>query len=251
MLTRGDGLRYAHRKDETTMKKHSKPKLRFVVPRWIFDDGLSSEIDHRIGGILFSHRATAEKLDEVSRTPWLDEKLSRRANKDRYKELGGMVFVYQRFLVEMTFSALANAIESLEIEIRRLTRKRFDIWNPGTLKLRYLKTARMVLCLNNIIKHNQGIIRRESSDHVRFVIDECGLPDGFELYLNPFLNFEKIIREVHTYMFDRASSAEDTPRVPAREIARLYALLIPDVISLKERPVPPSKPRIRRRSERR
>jgi hypothetical protein len=210
---------------------------KIVIPKWALDDELLFEVDDRIGGILFAYRATHEKMDELSRDEmWLDLKLSRRDNKDRMKELGGALFGYRRFLVEMVVSSTANAIDSVRAQIIRVTGVRIDFWKESP-RVPRLKLARKVLSLNNVIKHNRGVLRHGSSESADFLIDQCGLPDRADIYLIPF-NLEFMLREIYGFLLDLCSFAMRRPRVPVKEVERYYRMLLPDFVSVATKPVP-------------
>jgi hypothetical protein len=211
-------------------KRHDIRAYLRKHPLWSFDDELMFQIEDRIGGTLFSYRATSAARNEFLETPtWFDLKDSRRGNKDRFKMQGGVGFQFRRFIWEMTISSLANAIEAVEISIRKAAKSKFDIWNPGKFKSAHLHTARRVLCLNNVIKHNQGRLNRHSSQHAKFLVDECGMIDGHEIYLFDF-DFEEIIRSVFYYLHDRASTTCVAPRTPRWAIESLYRSTLPDFL---------------------
>jgi len=209
-------------KEKTKKKRHNIRTYLRKHPLWSFDDELMFQIEDRIGGTLFSYRLTSAARNQFLATPtWLDPKDSHRGNKERFKMQGGVGFQFRRFIWEMTIGSLANAIEAFEISIRKVTKSKFDIWNPEKFKSAHLHTARQVVCLNNIIKHNQGHLNRKSSKHAKFLVDKCGLTDGYEIYLFEF-NFEEIIRSVFYYLHDRASTTCVSPRAPRWAIESLY-----------------------------
>jgi hypothetical protein len=199
-------------------------------PLCSFDDELMFQIEHRVGGTLFSYRATSAARSQFLAIPTcFAPKDSRRGNKDRFKMHGGVGLQFRRFIWEMTIGSLANAIEAVEISIRKATKSKFDIWNPGKFKSAHLRTARRVLCLNNVIKHNQGCLSKQSSKHAKFLVDECGMTDGYEMYLFEF-DFEEMIRSVFYYLHDRASTTCIVPRTPRWAIESLYRSILPDFL---------------------
>src|SRR5262245_45675515 len=173
--------------------KRKRPDIRAFLrkhPLWSFDDTIISEIEDRIGATLFSFRAmTAAGTHFFSSPHWLDPKETRRGNKERLKEQGAVGFQFRRFRWEMTFSSLANARASTEISIRKVSGAQFDIWKPGKFRSAHTTTAKKVLCLNNVIKHNRGLLDRRTSQHAKFLVENCGLVAGYEIYFVEF-NFE-------------------------------------------------------------
>ncbi|MCI0428083.1 MAG: hypothetical protein L0Z46_08720 [Nitrospiraceae bacterium] len=214
-------------------KRHDIRAYLRKHPLSSFDDELMFQIEDRVGGTLFSYRATSAARNQFLAIPtWFDPKDSRRGNKDRFKMQGGVGFQFRRFIWEMTIGSLANAIEAVEISIRKATNSKFDIWIPGKFKSAHLHTARRVLCLTNVIKHNQGRLNRRSSKHAKFLVDECGMIDGHEIYLFEF-DFEEMIRSVFYYLHDRASTTCVAPRTPRWAIESLYRSILPDFLPFR------------------
>ncbi len=213
--------------------KRKRPDIRAVLrkhPLWSFDDVIMSEIEHRIGATLFSFRAMTAALTEfLISQHWLDPKESRRGNKDRFKEQGGVGFQFRRFIWEMTISSLANAIEATEICIRKISGRKFDIWNPGKFRSAHTMTAKKVLCLNNVIKHNRGLLDRRTSQHAKFLVGACGMIDGYDIYLFEF-DFEAMIQGVFFYLHDRGSTTCATPRTPRWAVESVYRKILPNFL---------------------
>src|SRR5262245_46390011 len=88
--------------------KRKRPDIRAFLrkhPLWSFDDTIMSEIKDRIGATLFSFRAMTAAWTQLLSSPhWLDPKETRRENKERLKEQGGVGFQFRRFIWEMTIS---------------------------------------------------------------------------------------------------------------------------------------------------
>jgi hypothetical protein len=210
-----------------------RPDIRRFLrkhPLCSFDDAIMSEIENRIGATLFSFRAMTVARSQFLTNPlWFDPKESRRGNKDRFKEQGGVGFQFRRFIWEMTISSLANAIEAVEIGIREVSGEKFEIWKPGKFRSVHTITAKKVLCLNNVIKHNRGILSSETSQHAKFLVEECGMMDGYEIYLFDF-DFEAMIRGVFFYLHDRGSTTCDAPRTPRWAVDSLYRKILPDFL---------------------
>ena len=223
--------------------KRERPDIRVFLrkhPLWSFDDAIMSEIEDRIGAILFSFRAMTAALTQFLSNPhWLDPKESRRGNKERLKEQGGVGFQFRRFIWEMTISSLANAIEATEISIHKVSGAKFDIWKPGKFRSAHTTTAKKVLCLNNVIKHNRALLDRRTSQHAKFLVDECGMVDGYEIYLFEF-DFEAMIRQVFFYLHDRGSATCDAPRTPRWAVESLYRNMLPNYLPFCA-PIPKTK----------
>ncbi len=213
--------------------KRKRPDIRAFLrkhPLWSFDDTIMSEIEDRIGATLFSFRAMAAAWNQFLNSPhWLDPRESRRGNKERIKEQGGVGYQYRRFIWEMTISSLANAIEATEISIGKVSGAKFDIWKPGKFKSAHTIAAKKVLCVNNVIKHNRGLLDKRTSQHAKFLVEECGMVDGYEIYLIEF-DFEVMIRRVFFYLHDRGSATCDAPRTPRWVVGSLYRKLLPNFL---------------------
>jgi len=213
--------------------KRKRPEIGAFLrkhPLWSFDDTIMSEIEDRIGATLFSFRAMTAAWTQFLNSPhWLDPKETRRGNKERLKEQGGVGFQFRRFIWEMTISSLANAIEATEISIRKVSGTKFNIWKPGKFRSAHTTTATKVLCLNNVIKHNRGLLDRRTSQHAKFLVEKCGMVDGYEIYIFEF-DFEAMIRAVFFYLHDRGSTTGDAPRTPRWAVESLYRKILPNFL---------------------
>lgn len=139
-----------------------------------------SNLDIRASAVWVSFLATQEKIEQLAKTPWHDPTLDRYANKVRMKELGGATMNYTAFLGESLFAALAKSLEDFWIDLRLTAGLKYDIWK-SPLQPMYLKEARVVRSISNLIKHNQSFIESASSEHAKFLVAEAGFPDSTDL----------------------------------------------------------------------
>lgn len=142
--------------------------------------GVLSRLDVRASSVWVSHLATREKIGQLSRTPWHDPDLDRYTNKTRMKEVGGATMNYMSFIAESLYIGLAKSIEDFWIDLRVTGRVKYDIWK-SQLQPVFLHEAKIVRSIGNVIKHNQSILQRKSSDHAKFLVDEASFPDSIEL----------------------------------------------------------------------
>jgi hypothetical protein len=204
---------------------------------------LSTGLDTSFGGVLLSYLATHDKLEELASTDWYDESSDRFENKTRLKELGGAVFSYSDFLVASTIHLLSNILEDTWIEMKRDLRDfTYDLWRPP-INAEEEKAARTVRAAANVLKHNQGRLDTRTSEHARYLVNECGLTDGFELTLfaqgdEPKLDPLDLIYRCYLYCLDLASKAyecrnwtadleEDTRK------QKVFDALLPSISGLK------------------
>lgn len=150
------------------------------IDPWLEAMAFSTRTDSRLGGIALSYLATREKIVEMSKVEWYDESLGRFANKTRMKEIGGSTFLFSEFLHENAILALSKVIEDTSIELKRFVKFRFDVIKEPHDVL-YLKELRMIRALANVIKHNVSLLERNSSESAKYLVDECGMRDGFTL----------------------------------------------------------------------
>jgi hypothetical protein len=197
---------------------------------------LHTELGYHFGGLLLALRATRAKIDELRETQWFDPQADRWTNKQRMKTLGGALFAYDRVLTRMIISAMAIAVESFAIDVKAATGVSFNTWDPTHDDLRHIVEVRKVSALHNVIKHNQGVIRRNSSASAKFLVDKCGLPQDTPVeYLS--LDLEQLIFRVHVCalaLIERVSGV----RVPIlnldeAEMRRLFeSRYVPDSIDI-------------------
>lgn len=142
--------------------------------------GLLTRLESRASSVWVSHLATKEKLEQMANTPWYDPDLDRYENKTRMKEFGAAGMNFKSFIAESQFVGLSNSVESFWVDLRVTFGTKYDIWKTTHSPL-FQHEAKIVRCVGNIIKHNQSIIERKSSDHAKFLIDDAGFPDSIEL----------------------------------------------------------------------
>lgn len=142
--------------------------------------GFFTRIDSRLGGIALSYLATLEKISEVSQTQWWDDSLDRYEQKTRMKEVGGATFKFIEFLHENTIIALAKVIEDTSIELKRFVKFKFDSVKDH-YDVIYLKELQTIRALANVIKHNVSHLERNTSESAKFLVDECGMTNGYTL----------------------------------------------------------------------
>jgi hypothetical protein len=150
------------------------------LENWHNAMALFTQLDSELRGIALGYLATKEKIFEISRTPWHDPSLERRENKYRMKELGGATFTFIEFLHENSIMALAKVIEDTSIELKRYGGFKFEVFSNDHGVI-YLKELRTIRALANVIKHNVSRIERSKSKSAKFLVDECGMPNGTSL----------------------------------------------------------------------
>tara|TARA_Y100001949_G_scaffold166147_1_gene162526 strand:- start:986 stop:1717 length:732 start_codon:yes stop_codon:yes gene_type:complete len=222
------------------------------IEKWHEAMGFFTRINSRLGGIALSYLATLEKISEVSQTKWWDEDLGRFEQKMRMKEVGGAAFQFDEFLHESSIMSLAKVIEDTSIELKRFVNFKFDsVKNHcGVIYLKELQTIR---ALANVIKHNVSILERNSSESAKFLVDECGMKNGWELDVfihtrHDAFNIIEHIPKVHLAMLDLVEKSLGIKhRYLDLELNdafnEIYEFLIPEVINLP-RPSKAQKPSI-------
>lgn len=150
------------------------------IDNWHEAMGFYTRIDSRLGGIALSYLATFEKISEVSKTVWQDDSLDRYENKIRMKEVGGATFQFIEFLHENSIMALAKAIEDTSIELKRFVLFKFDSVNEHHNVI-YLKELQTIRALANVIKHNVSHLERNTTESAKFLVDDCGMTNGYPL----------------------------------------------------------------------
>ncbi|EGQ8681852.1 hypothetical protein K6672_000620 [Vibrio vulnificus] len=208
-----------------------------------FDEALGfyTRIDSRLGGVALSYLATIEKISEVSQTPWQDESLSRYEQKIRMKEVGGATFQFIEFLHENAIMSLAKVIEDTSIELKRFAKFKFDSVKNHH-EVIYLKELQTIRALANVIKHNVSYLERSSSESAKFLVDECGMTNGytldsFILSRHNCFNIVEYIPQIYLAMCSLVEKALDT-RHPVLDLEyedafdKIYESLIPEVIKL-------------------
>lgn len=206
--------------------------------------GIWGNIDSRLGGLALSYLATLEKINEVASTQWADDALDRYSNKMRMKDVGGAAIQYNDFLHETAILSLAKAIDDTSRDLKQTFNFRFDSFDNNH-DVSNAKTLQLIRCLANVIKHNGSHLVKGSSTSATFLVDECGMDDGWDLGTliltrNPAFNIIEHIPIVYFSMSELVAKASGKGH-PALALDSdaffnwVYSTLIPDVIPL-ERP---------------
>ena len=137
------------------------------------------------------------------------------------KEVGGSAILYSAFLKEAAVIQIVNAIEGVQIDLKKDFRIKVDPWNlPVTV--RHESTAKVVRCLSNVLKHNQGYIDVSNSDQSEHLVQNCGFPDKEHIRYVPsgtgnLIDIEKFIVQSYLYCLDLAAQLAKLP--PASVLA--------------------------------
>jgi hypothetical protein len=211
------------------------------LDNWHEAMGFYTRIDSRLSGIALSYLATLEKISDISKTQWQDDTLDHFENKVRMKEVGGATFQFIEFLHENSIMALAKAIEDTSIELKRFVKFKFDsITNHHNVI--FLKELQTIRALANVIKHNVSYLERSTSESARFLVDECGMINGYTL--NAFIlshheafNISEYIPKVYLSLLSLVEMAlgikHRLSELPYEEaFNQIYIFLIPEVIKL-------------------
>jgi hypothetical protein len=155
------------------------------------------------------------------------------------KELGGALFLYRSFLDESIVLSLSNLLEDTWIDLKREVGARYDIWLPS-ISAEFESDARMIRCLANVLKHNQGVIESSKSKHAAYLVKELGAPDDIDIATLARLkgfDFKDLIYRCYVYCLDLVTQAAGLPRglldhpEPERKKETLN-FLVPPVLGL-------------------
>lgn len=139
------------------------------------------DVRRKIGAFIVAQLATDQKISELYEVDWLDPDASRFENKSRMKEQAVSIWGYEDFLKEMSIIFLAKIVEDVFVELEKRQGVKIDIWaNPFPYKTAGLEKAKEIRQLNNVIKHNRGVIEKGKSHAHDFLI-ELGHKDGSEM----------------------------------------------------------------------
>jgi hypothetical protein len=203
---------------------------------------LSTSTDTRLGGIAFSYFSTLEKVIEVSQIDWRDEALGRFENKIRMKEVGGAAMSFSEFLHENSILALAKIIEDTSIDLKRDASFKFDVIKEHHDVL-FLKELQTIKALANVIKHNVSVLERKTSKSAKFLVDECGMANGWDLYVfihsgHECFDIVEYIPKVYLAIMDlieKAFGERDSVLDLTYDEAfnNIYELLLPEVLNVQ------------------
>lgn len=206
--------------------------------------GAWSDIDHRLGALALSYLATLEKIEEIASTPWADNSLDRFENKQRMKDVGGAAFQYFVYLHESSILSLAKVIDDTARDLKVVFKFRFDSFNNDH-GVSNLNTLQLIRCLANVIKHNGSELVRSSSTSATFLVDKCGMKNGWDfgsmiLAKDPAFDIVEHIPKVYFSMAELVYKASGV-NYPALELGPdeffdwVYNVMLPAVIPI-ERP---------------
>ncbi|MGR4894886.1 hypothetical protein ACIPR8_06375 [Stenotrophomonas sp. LARHCG68] len=203
--------------------------------------GVWGNIDSRLGGLALSYLATLEKINEVASIQFADDALDRYSNKMRMKDVGGAAIQYNDFLHETAILSLAKVIDDTARDLKQTFNFKFDSFDKNH-DVSNVKILQQIRCLANVIKHNGSDLVRGSSTSATFLIDECGMADGWDLGTliltrDPAFNIIEHVPTVYFSMLELVAKASGRSH-PALAFGSadffnwVYSALIPDVIPL-------------------
>jgi hypothetical protein len=96
---------------------------------------LVTTLSPQVQGVLAFDVLIHADLKRLSNREWKEPKVNYAENKFRMKVLGGLVFSYRRFAVELSLLALAKALEDTLVEASELGCRKFKIWKGDELAL--------------------------------------------------------------------------------------------------------------------
>jgi hypothetical protein len=175
---------------------------------------LNKKIAYRLmlGGIhiymaplLVSYKASNEKIREILiKATWVEGDPLEKHHAQT--QMVGTAVGFKQFLVEMSIVGLARALESALIDIKKEARIKYDVWR-SPYKLVYDKQVKSILSLNNIVKHNQGKVSR-NSEFGKFLINNCGIVEGMDI-ATLGVDFEAEFCHIYMYLIDLLQSLTD------------------------------------------
>ena len=168
---------------------------------------LNKQIAYRLmlGGIhlymaplLVSYKASNEKIREIlTKATWVEGDPAEKRHTQT--QMVGTAVGFRRFLVEMSIVGLARALESALINIKKEASIKYDVWR-SPYSLVYDKQVKIILSLNNIVKHNQSKVSR-NSESGKFLINGCGIAEGADI-ATLGVDFEAEFCHVYMYLLD-------------------------------------------------
>ena len=202
---------------------------------------LWGNVDNRLGALSLSYIATLEKINEVAATHWMDQSLSRLGNKLRMKEVGGAAIQYNEFLHETAILSLDKVVDDTARDLKKSFNFKFDSFSNHH-GVQYVSTINMIRCLSNVIKHNGSHLLRGSSKSATFLVDECGMVDGWDfgtliLAGNAAFNVLEHIPKIYFSMTELVSIASGKSNhllelTGDALFNKVYEILMPDVVPL-------------------
>lgn len=180
------------------------------IPRELLLASIETTLDTQFGGLLVSYLATRDKLAQIAKTEWYDGEKSRLENKMKMKELGGVLFSYSEFLAASTIHLLADILEDTWTTLRKDIGFEYDLWKPS-VSVEFEHEARLARAAANVLKHNRGRLTSKTSQHAKFLVDDCGLIDGYELVAfattdPPKLDIFELIYRCYVYCWGLAKA---------------------------------------------
>ncbi|BBD71040.1 hypothetical protein NIES4072_74520 [Nostoc commune NIES-4072] len=187
---------------------------------------LVTEVNNKIGALVVTYLASKTKLSELYQNQdWFDSSLSRGENKDRMKRTGGALTGYQSFLTELTIIGLSKTIEDIIVGIKEELNFSYNIWKDNNITSAFHKEAKIVRSLNNVIKHNYGYIRKINEPSGKYLVEECGYPDDFQVCLlessSSTVSFDMIqeIAQIYIYLLNLLAKVANQPVSPMADIS--------------------------------
>lgn len=200
---------------------------------------LVTQVSHELTGLWIFHRASSDKLASMHDSDdWVAREREQLDVKDFYKVKGGALFSFRDYLTKVTIGALAIILESASISAKQIAGRKVDLWDARWDALPYVLDMRRIAALNNVLKHNQGVIQRSSSRSSRFLVDKCGIRDGQRVVLVGLDLPEQLFRAYSFLLHLVAVLTDIWPRAlrgPEAMLRRAFSGLLPSFTGKRRR----------------
>ena len=206
--------------------------------------GLVTEIHNKVGALAVMYLASKSKIQELYQTTsWYDPSLDKAENKDRMKSAGTAIAGYKEFLIELSIIGLAKTIEDIIVGIEEEFSYRYDIWRDHHVTSVFHNEAKIIRSLNNVIKHNCGVIRESNRPSGEYLVVNCGYPNELKISnieLCSTLSFDLLekIAQVYIYLLNLVSEVANYPApnltaIPKNMKETVISRFVPDYLNVK------------------
>jgi hypothetical protein len=204
---------------------------------------LVTEVNNKIGAIVVTYLASTNKIHELyENSTWYNPTLPNSENKHRMKTTGAAIIGYEIFLTELIIIALSKTIEDIILGIKEEFNVSYDIWKHNHITSIFHQEAKLVRALNNVIKHNNGLIEKSNEPSGKYLVNEFGYPDGCKVVdvVSTLGKSDYILEktaQIYVYLLNLVAKIANQPVSPLADISdnmkeRIIKRFIPDYLQI-------------------
>ncbi len=188
---------------------------------------LSGNILRRTQNLFFTYKSLNNSIAHLSNNlKWYKPTLGHE-NKYRMKDLGGLLFQYNKSVFESMIFLIEKTIDDLFFDINDVQHEKLEFWKIYENRI-YGKDVAILRNINNSIKHSNGIVENQSKSGCHLIENGFKADNKIDYHT---INLEDYIYKLFVFQMDvicELFKQENKWQHKSKE--DLYIMLIPDFV---------------------